>query len=76
MLGGVAFGGALDAGEGQLAAMAFTLVVDDGGVAVGATGATVDASLTSVGTKDSLNAKGATAEVRALGVHVGETVAP
>ena len=49
---------------------------EEGGVAVGATGATVDASLTSVGTKDSLNAKGTTAEVRAVGVHVGETVAP
>ena len=47
-----------------------------GGAAVGANGVTVDASLTSVGTKDSLNAKGTTAEVRALGVHVGETVAP
>ena len=49
---------------------------EEGGVAVGATGATADASLTSVGTKDSLNAKGTTAEVRAVGVHVGGTVAP
>jgi len=49
---------------------------EEGGAAADATGAAVDGSLTSVGTKDSLNAKGTTTEVRMLGVHAGTIIAP